>query len=72
MLKKDLYKIQLKFQIWRLLKRKEKEIAIVSHGGFLVLTLRAFGNDSHPLLKEEICIPFANCELRSMVIVDRR
>ncbi|GLT58169.1 hypothetical protein SLA2020_310880 [Shorea laevis] len=55
-----------------LLKREEKEIAIVSHGGFLVHTLRAFENDSHPLLKEEICKPFANCELRSMVIVDRR
>ncbi|GKV19723.1 hypothetical protein SLEP1_g29948 [Rubroshorea leprosula] len=55
-----------------LLKRKENEIAIVRHGGFLVHTLRAFGNDSHPLLKEEMCIPFANCELRSMVIVDRR
>ncbi|GKV26589.1 hypothetical protein SLEP1_g35859 [Rubroshorea leprosula] len=51
--------------------RKEKEIAIVSHGGFLFNTLTAFGNDCHPLVKEEIRKSFANCELRSMVIIDR-
>ncbi|KAK8624820.1 hypothetical protein V6N13_089706 [Hibiscus sabdariffa] len=55
----------------RLWTRKEKEIAIVSHGGFLFHTLSASGNDCHPLLKEEICKPFENCELRSMVIADR-
>ncbi|GKV26588.1 hypothetical protein SLEP1_g35858 [Rubroshorea leprosula] len=51
--------------------RKEKEIAIVTHSGFLLHTLSAFGNDCHPLVKKEICKHFANCELRSMVIVDR-
>ncbi|KAJ6409389.1 hypothetical protein OIU84_008981 [Salix udensis] len=51
--------------------RKEKEIAIVTHSGFLVHTLRAFGNDCHPSVKKEMCTRFANCELRSMVIVDR-
>ncbi|KAK9000666.1 hypothetical protein V6N11_081155 [Hibiscus sabdariffa] len=60
----------LKFLNW-LWTRKEKEIAIVSHGGFLFHTLSASGNDCHPLLKEEICKPFENCELRSMVIADR-
>ncbi|KAG5548325.1 hypothetical protein RHGRI_013882 [Rhododendron griersonianum] len=51
--------------------RKEKEIAIVTHSGFLVHTLNAFGNDCHPLIKKEICKRFANCELRSMIIVDK-
>ncbi|KAI9106462.1 hypothetical protein K1719_021990 [Acacia pycnantha] len=60
----------LKFLKW-LWTRKEKEIAIVSHSGFLYHALRAFGNDCHPTVKSEICKHFANCELRSMVIVDR-
>ncbi|KAG8650486.1 hypothetical protein MANES_07G047000v8 [Manihot esculenta] len=60
----------LKFMNW-LWTRKEKEIAIVTHSGFLFHTLNAFGNDCHPLVKKEICNRFANCELRSMVIVDR-
>ncbi|KAH7567606.1 hypothetical protein JRO89_XS07G0102200 [Xanthoceras sorbifolium] len=51
--------------------RKEKEIAVVTHSGFLYHTLSAFGNDCHPSIKSEICKHFANCELRSMVIVDR-
>uniref|UniRef100_A0A6N2L3L2 Phosphoglycerate mutase-like protein 1 n=1 Tax=Salix viminalis TaxID=40686 RepID=A0A6N2L3L2_SALVM len=60
----------LKFYNW-LWTRKEKEIAIVTHSGFLVHTLRAFGNDCHPSVKKEMCTRFANCELRSLVIVDR-
>ncbi|KAM7266575.1 hypothetical protein ACFE04_004472 [Oxalis oulophora] len=60
----------LKFLNW-LWTRKEKEIAIVSHSGFLYHTLAAFGNDCHPSVKSEICTHFANCELRSMVLVDR-
>ncbi|XP_057976852.1 phosphoglycerate mutase-like protein 1 isoform X2 [Malania oleifera] len=60
----------LKFLNW-LWTRKEKEIAIVTHSGFLFHTLSAFGNDCYPLVKKEICKHFANCELRSMVIVDR-
>ncbi|XP_018859847.2 phosphoglycerate mutase-like protein 1 isoform X3 [Juglans regia] len=60
----------LKFMNW-LWTRKEKEIAIVTHSGFLFHTLTLFGNDCHPLVKKEICKHFANCELRSMVIVDR-
>ncbi|KAL0365242.1 UNVERIFIED_CONTAM: Phosphoglycerate mutase-like protein 1 [Sesamum angustifolium] len=54
-----------------LFTRKEKEIAIVTHSGFLFHTLAAFGNDCHPLVKKEISSHFANCELRSMVIADR-
>ncbi|GLU08969.1 hypothetical protein SLE2022_258500 [Rubroshorea leprosula] len=60
----------LKFMNW-LWTRKEKEIAIVTHSGFLFHTLSAFGDDCHPLVKKEIGKHFANCELRSMVIVDR-
>ncbi|CAL5332615.1 unnamed protein product [Camellia sinensis] len=61
--------------------RKEKEIAVVTHSGFLIHTLSAFGNDCHPDIKSELCTPwgissqtptrFNNCELRSVVIVDR-
>ncbi|KAJ4964717.1 hypothetical protein NE237_016566 [Protea cynaroides] len=60
----------MKFIKW-LLTRKEKEIVVVSHSGFLFHTLSNFGNDCHPVVKEEICKHFANCELRSMVIFDR-
>ncbi|XVE95141.1 hypothetical protein REPUB_Repub02eG0070900 [Reevesia pubescens] len=60
----------MKFLNW-LWTRKEKEIAIVTHSGFLYHTLSAFGNDCHPSVKSEICKHFANCELRSVVIVDR-
>ncbi|KAJ8769030.1 hypothetical protein K2173_024026 [Erythroxylum novogranatense] len=60
----------LKFMNW-LWTRKEKEIAIVTHSGFLFHTLNTFGSDCHPLVKKEICKRFANCELRSMIIVDR-
>ncbi|KAJ9159253.1 hypothetical protein P3X46_024770 [Hevea brasiliensis] len=66
----DLIARGLKFMNW-LWTRKEKEIAIVTHSGFLFHTLNAFGNDCHPLMKKEMCDRFANCELRSMVIVDR-
>ncbi|KAF6154563.1 hypothetical protein GIB67_017945 [Kingdonia uniflora] len=60
----------MEFLNW-LWTRKEKEIAIVTHSGFLFRTLKELGNGYHPLMKEEICKHFANCELRSMVIVDR-
>ncbi|XP_070026839.1 phosphoglycerate mutase-like protein 1 isoform X2 [Nicotiana tabacum] len=60
----------IKFLNW-LLTRKEKEIAVVSHNGLLFHTVNAFGTDCHPFVKKEICKRFANCELRSMVIVDR-
>uniref|UniRef100_A0A6N2LV51 Uncharacterized protein n=1 Tax=Salix viminalis TaxID=40686 RepID=A0A6N2LV51_SALVM len=46
-------------------------MAIITHSGFLVHTLTPFGNDCHPSVKNEMGTRFANCELRSMVIVDR-
>jgi broad specificity phosphatase PhoE len=51
--------------------RKEKEIAIVSHSGFLHGLLSSFGKDCCDDLKKELSIHLSNCELRSMVIVDR-
>lgn len=60
----------MKFLNW-LWTREEKEIAVVTHSGFLFHTLSAFGNDCHPSVKSEMCKHFANCELRSVVIVDR-
>ncbi|CAM8937683.1 unnamed protein product [Rhodiola kirilowii] len=60
----------MEFLNW-LWTRKEKEIAIVTHSGFLFHTLSALGNDYHPSMKQEISKHFANCELRSLVIVDR-
>ncbi|XP_008237055.1 PREDICTED: phosphoglycerate mutase-like protein 1 [Prunus mume] len=70
-LKEEVAARGLKFLNW-LSTRKEKEIAIVTHGGFLFHTLSALLNDCDPLAKKEMCKHFANCELRSMVIVDRR
>lgn len=43
------------YLLHRLWTRKEKEIAIVTHRGFLNHTLNAFGNDCHPFVKKEIC-----------------
>ncbi|CAL0307789.1 unnamed protein product [Lupinus luteus] len=60
----------LKFLEW-LWTRKEKEIAVVTHSSFLFNTLRTFGHDCHPDVKSEISTHFANCELRSVVIVDK-
>ncbi|VAH24999.1 unnamed protein product [Triticum turgidum subsp. durum] len=51
--------------------REEKEIAIVTHCGFLYHTLNTYGKECHPTIVEELRKVFANCELRSMVLVDR-
>lgn len=66
----DLAARGMKFINW-LWTRKEKEIAIVTHSGFLYHTLSMYGKNCHPSIKDEICKHFANCELRSMVLVDR-
>ncbi|XP_020594075.1 phosphoglycerate mutase-like protein 2 [Phalaenopsis equestris] len=44
----------MKFFNW-LLTRRETEIAVITHSGFLFHTLRRFGKDFHPLIKDEIC-----------------
>ncbi|GAB2228252.1 hypothetical protein Droror1_Dr00010082 [Drosera rotundifolia] len=68
--KEDVAARGLKFMNW-LLTRKEKEIVVVSHSSFLFNTLNQFGNDCHPLVKSEFSTHFANCELRTVVILDR-
>ncbi|GAA0157328.1 phosphatase [Lithospermum erythrorhizon] len=68
--KEDLAARGIKFMNW-LLTREEKEIAVVTHSGFLAHTLITFGHDCHPIMQKEISKHFANCELRSMVIVDK-
>ncbi|CAN1825782.1 Phosphoglycerate mutase-like protein [Linum perenne] len=60
----------LQFLKW-IWTRKEKEIAVVSHGGFLHDMLSLFGNDCHPSVKSEIGTRFDNCQLLSIVLVDR-
>lgn len=60
----------MRFLKW-LWTRKEKEIAIVTHSAFLFHTLQQFGDDCHPSMKSEMCKFFSNCELRSMVLVDK-
>ncbi|KAK1405603.1 phosphoglycerate mutase-like protein 1 [Heracleum sosnowskyi] len=59
-----------KFFDW-LWTRKEKEIAVITHSGVLVHTLREFGDDCHPSIKSEMGRFFDNCELRSVVIIDK-
>jgi broad specificity phosphatase PhoE len=61
----------MKFIDW-LWTREEKEIAIVSHSGFLYHTLSMYSKECHPTIRDEVGKHFANCELRSMVLVDRR
>ncbi|XP_066346371.1 phosphoglycerate mutase-like protein 1 [Miscanthus floridulus] len=60
----------MKFLDW-LWTREEKEIAIVSHSGFLFHTLSMYSKECHPTIRDEVSKHFANCELRSMVLVDR-
>ncbi|KAK4489974.1 hypothetical protein RD792_000628 [Penstemon davidsonii] len=67
---KELAARGLKFLNW-LWTRKEKEIAVITHSAFLLHTLDAFGDDCHPFVKSEICRQFDNCELRSLIIVDK-
>ncbi|XP_010511104.1 PREDICTED: phosphoglycerate mutase-like protein 2 [Camelina sativa] len=60
----------MRFMNW-LSTRKEKEIAVVTHSGFLQQTLNLFGNDCDPTVKNEISAHYANCEIRSVVLVDK-
>ncbi|KAK6245824.1 hypothetical protein SCA6_008914 [Theobroma cacao] len=58
------------FMKW-LWTRPEQEIVIVSHGIILQHILYVLGNDSHPTVRSALCQRFGNCELRSVVIVDK-
>ena len=61
----------MKFLNW-LWARKEREIAIVTHSSFLYFTLKAFCEDGQPLSKHKLSKSFNNCELRSLILVERR
>ncbi|KDP44877.1 hypothetical protein JCGZ_01377 [Jatropha curcas] len=61
----------MKFSNW-LNTRQETEIAIVTHNRFLQQTLSALTTDCNSSVRTEICKEFGNCELRSMVLVDKR
>ncbi|XP_021284679.1 phosphoglycerate mutase-like protein 1 [Herrania umbratica] len=58
------------FMKW-LWTRPEQDIVIVSHGIILQHILYVLGNDSHPTVRSALCKRFSNCELRSVVIVDK-
>ncbi|KAH9756054.1 phosphoglycerate mutase-like protein 1 [Citrus sinensis] len=60
----------MEFMKW-LWTRQEKEIAVVSHGIFLQQTLNALLNDCQTSPNQELCPRFTNCEIRSVVIVDK-
>lgn len=60
----------MKFIDW-LWTREEREIAIVTHSGLLSHTLRMYSKECHPTVAQEVSKYFANCELRSLVLVDR-
>ncbi|OAE34076.1 hypothetical protein AXG93_4280s1270 [Marchantia polymorpha subsp. ruderalis] len=55
-----------------LLKRKETDIAVVSHSSFLRHLMATFGDGCSAQVKSELHNYFANCEMRSIVLVDRR
>ncbi|XVF39694.1 hypothetical protein PTKIN_Ptkin01aG0053400 [Pterospermum kingtungense] len=61
----------VEFMKW-LWTRPEQEIVIVSHGIILQHILYVLGNDCHPTIRSALCQRFGNCELRSVVIVDKR
>lgn len=67
----DLAARGIKFINW-LCSRKEREIAVVTHSAFLSETLKKFGDDCKPEIKADIGKYFTNCELRSMVLVNKR
>ncbi|XWS25423.1 hypothetical protein CRYUN_Cryun27aG0067100 [Craigia yunnanensis] len=55
----------MKFIKW-LWERKEKEIAVVSHGVFLQELIK--NNKCYPLMDDDPCSRFKNCEIRSVII----
>jgi hypothetical protein len=58
------------FANW-LLNLTELRIAIVAHSGFIWEFTRLFGDDLSGNVKSELQDGYANCEMRSMVLVDK-
>lgn len=53
-------------------RRKEREIVVVSHSGFLTHLLSIFGEDCSAPIQKELRKGFSNCEMRSIVLVSQR
>ncbi|XP_010544050.1 PREDICTED: phosphoglycerate mutase-like protein 1 [Tarenaya hassleriana] len=60
----------LEFMKW-LWTRPEKEVVVVSHGIMLQHMLYVFANDCQDSVRHELCKRFGNCEIRTVVIVDK-
>ncbi|EOA38808.1 hypothetical protein CARUB_v10011120mg [Capsella rubella] len=60
----------LEFMKW-LWKRPEKEVAVVSHGIVLQHMMYVFANDCDDSTRNELFKRFVNCEIRTVVIVDK-
>ncbi|CAK0760575.1 hypothetical protein CVIRNUC_002782 [Coccomyxa viridis] len=58
-----------RFLQW-IMARPESRIAVVTHCGFIFLTLSAFGHECALSVQEEMHRGFDNCEMRTMVITD--
>lgn len=67
----ELFARARKFVQW-LLRREERHIAVVSHNSFLYHLVQLFGEDCPRDMRKEMHKKFQNCEMRSMVLVDRR
>ncbi|EFJ26773.1 hypothetical protein SELMODRAFT_231879 [Selaginella moellendorffii] len=67
----DLCQRGLEFLKW-LLRRDEKEIAVVSHSGFLTHMVTLFGDDCGDTVQQEIRSRFANCALRTVILTDKK
>lgn len=63
------YRAQV-FANW-LLNLTEIRIAVVAHSGFIWEFTRLFGDDLSGNAKYELQDGYANCEMRSMVLVDK-
>lgn len=58
------------FANW-LLNQTEQRIAVVAHSGFIWEFTRLFGEDVSNGVRKELQDGYGNCELRSIVLVDK-
>lgn len=66
----DLTERGRKFVSW-LMARKETRIAVVSHSSFLIHFLSLFASECGPVVQKEVRSGYNNCEMRSLVLIDR-